>query len=722
MLSSFLPPRLVLPLWVGTTLWLSAASATSAPAAPKYSYRSIIASPSTVWVGAMVSGLNSTSGAVTVTGGSSVAALEAFTWNWGDGTTSSSYFPATHTYADVTRNYFGIVTGKHAGGVTTSGSFVVHFVAPGLADHTFDPGLTTSVPGTMPALIDTRTDAVTTLKGSEAFATFPYLYDRTVAERITSAFAAIEYDLVNRNLYRYAGSFNQVALHGVTYEGGSSFWYTANPTFGVGDGFLSATRVGWGTFAHEMGHGFTLNSPATYRMGGRTDGNGSGVLTETLARIFEYVTCSLLANNAAAYGIPDDVAAEIFATEAEKFRGSLKTSAFQIAQGLTKPSGWNDPATSVDETAATFDALTWKFFESTDWDGADYRTATKRLMWFLQHWSPSWNARFDATNGATTASTFRITLMSAAVAYGVGKDLRADFAAWGFPIDITVWNELMATVGDYPGDDTPNSVLHNLSTRARVGTGDQTFVSGLVIAGGPKRVLIRAIGPTLTSFAVDGALAAPKLAVFSGSSTIAENTGWSTAANATDIAAAASAVGAFPLPAGSADCAVVLDLNPGAYTAQITGVGGAAGVAMVEVYEVSGPGRLINISTRAQALTDADTLIPGFVVTGTRPKNLLIRCAGPALTTFGIAGVLAKPSMQLVKGQSVIGANTGWSTANNPAEIAAASRSVQAFAYPSNTADSALFVTVDPGVYSVLTSGADGHTGVAIVEVYDVDQ
>jgi hypothetical protein len=312
--------------------------------------------------------------------------------------------------------------------------------------------------------------------------------------------------------------------------------------------------------------------------------------------------------------------------------------------------------------------------------------------------------------------------MSAAISYGVSKDLRPDFRALGFPIDDGIWNELMTTVGDYPGDETPNSRLSALSTRARVGAGGQTLISGFAIGGGQKQVLIRAVGPGLAPFGVTGVLSSPVLTLCSGSTVLASNTGWNAATNAADIRNTSAAVGTFPLLEGSADCALLVNLPPGPYTALISSADNSQGVALVEVYEVSGPGQLVGISTRAQALTGSDTLIPGFVVSGNRPKNLLIRCAGPALASFGLTGVIPKPSITLYKGASAIGTNTGWSTAVNSDEITAAARTASDFAFPANSADSALYVNLAPGLYTVLTAGADGQTGIGLVEVYDLDQ
>jgi hypothetical protein len=133
--------------------------------------------------------------------------------------------------------------------------------------------------------------------------------------------------------------------------------------------------------------------------------------------------------------------------------------------------------------------------------------------------------------------------------------------------------------------------LVNLSARNFVGTGSDILIAGFAIAGtGTKQVLIRAVGPALTAFGVPGALADPRLEVFDGTGrSLAVNDNWGTAVGSATLATAAtfSAVGAFPLTAGSRDAALLLTLNAGAsYTVQVAGVNNATGEALVEVYEV----------------------------------------------------------------------------------------------------------------------------------------
>ncbi len=124
--------------------------------------------------------------------------------------------------------------------------------------------------------------------------------------------------------------------------------------------------------------------------------------------------------------------------------------------------------------------------------------------------------------------------------------------------------------------------LNNVSARNIVGTGDDILIAGFVVEGTvAKTLLIRAVGPTLASFGVGGTLADPKLEIYSGTTKIVENDNWSAA-----IGGTFGSVGAFPLVNGSRDAALVVSLMPGAYSAQVSGIAGGTGEALVEVYEI----------------------------------------------------------------------------------------------------------------------------------------
>jgi hypothetical protein len=270
---------------------------------------------------------------------------------------------------------------------------------------------------------------------------------------------------------------------------------------------------------------------------------------------------------------------------------------------------------------------------------------------------------------------------------------------------------------------TPTSRLVNISTRAQVGTGGNVLIPGFVISGsGTETLLIRADGPALTQFSVPGVLAQPILSVYNSAGTmIATNTGWGTSPNPSQLASAASQVGAFALSPGSADCALIVSLSAGSYTVQISGVNNSTGVALAEVYEISSTGtRLINISTRAQVGTGGNIIIPGFVITGNSNEQLLVRADGPALTQFGVTGVLAQPSLGVYNGAGVlIASNTVWGTSASPGALVSTAASVGAFSLASGSADSAQIVNLPAGSYTFQISGVNNSTGVALAEIYE---
>ena len=205
--------------------------------------------------------------------------------------------------------------------------------------------------------------------------------------------------------------------------------------------------------------------------------------------------------------------------------------------------------------------------------------------------------------------------------------------------------------------------MANVSTRAVTANDARVLTAGFVIAGTqPLPVLIRAVGPTLGQFGVGNTLANARLEVFRNTTSVTTNAEWSTSIDAPRVTTAAQHVGAFALPVGSKDAAVLLSLAPGDYTATVTG---GNGVALVEVYDASegsnGAARLVNLATRAQVGSGNDALAAGFVVAGPERKRMLIRGIGPGLAQFGVAGMLADPTLQLFSGSTPRATNDNWS-------------------------------------------------------------
>ncbi|GAB5560001.1 MAG: hypothetical protein SynsKO_16480 [Synoicihabitans sp.] len=264
--------------------------------------------------------------------------------------------------------------------------------------------------------------------------------------------------------------------------------------------------------------------------------------------------------------------------------------------------------------------------------------------------------------------------------------------------------------------------LTNISVRTNAGSGSQTLIAGFAVKGGDKPLLIRGIGPTLGDFNVGGAMADPSLSLFSGQTATQSNDNWN--ASATTIF---QSVGAFALPDGSLDSALVATVSPGAYTAQLTGNNGGTGIALAEIYDTAFPTsttgpRLSNISARSQVGTGPEVLVAGFVIRGSGTKRLLIRGVGPTLTQYDVTGVIADPRLTLFRSNgdgtsTELQSNDNWDSAT----VSTTADTVGAFSIPAGSLDAALLVNLEPGTYTVQLSGNDGGTGVGLIEVYDAD-
>jgi hypothetical protein len=124
---------------------------------------------------------------------------------------------------------------------------------------------------------------------------------------------------------------------------------------------------------------------------------------------------------------------------------------------------------------------------------------------------------------------------------------------------------------------------------------------------------------------------------------------------------------------------------------------------------------LANISTRGFVNTGQGQLIGGFIVRG-GPKLVLIRALGPSLANFGVSPVLADPKVQLLQNQTLLRENDNWQSAPNVSDI-------QATTLPPNDAkEAAILIRLEPGNYTTVVSGADNGTGIALVEVFEMDR
>lgn len=277
-------------------------------------------------------------------------------------------------------------------------------------------------------------------------------------------------------------------------------------------------------------------------------------------------------------------------------------------------------------------------------------------------------------------------------------------------------NRPLLTVIYQVGSPTPTpSRLGNISTRLRVLSGDNALIGGLIVSGtAGKRVILRAIGPSLTDFGVPGALADPTLELYQDNTLLFSNDDWQASSQQSDIQASGFA------PTKDAESAIIWTLTPGQnYTAIVRGVNGTTGIGIVEAYDLdpAAASKLGNISTRGFVDVGDNVMIAGLIVTPSNGTNLriLARALGPTLSDFGVPNALADPTLDLVNSNgAVIRSNNNWQDdPQQRTEIEAAGLA------PNHEEEAALVETVAPGSYTAIVRGNGGApTGVGLVEAY----
>jgi hypothetical protein len=276
----------------------------------------------------------------------------------------------------------------------------------------------------------------------------------------------------------------------------------------------------------------------------------------------------------------------------------------------------------------------------------------------------------------------------------------------------------------------PGSQLSNISTRAFVQTGNNVMIGGFIVQGTQsKRVIIRAIGPELMPFGVSDPLADPTLALHdSTGALIASNDNWMTTIIGgiitSDQVAAIRASGYAP--GNVMESAMIVTLPPGNYTAIVRGVNNTTGIGLVDVYNLSATTASIlgNISTRSFVQTDDNVMIGGFIVQGTQSKRVILRAIGPELSQFGVPNTLPDPTLELHDSTgALIASNDNWQhtivggiiTTDQVHDI------LNSGYAPTDPRESAIIANLPPGNYTGIVRGKNIITGVALVEVYDID-
>ena len=241
------------------------------------------------------------------------------------------------------------------------------------------------------------------------------------------------------------------------------------------------------------------------------------------------------------------------------------------------------------------------------------------------------------------------------------------------------------------------------------------MIGGFIITGDDaKRVIIRGIGPSLTEAGVPGAVNDPILRLFGPSGfEFAVNDNWR------DTQQPEVEASSIP-PRDERESAIVATLVPSVYTASLADVNGASGVGLVEVYDLNSgaPARLANISTRGSVQSADNVMIGGFSLggTSTNPVRVVVRAIGPSLTEAGVSNALANPTLRLFdnNGQEVAFNDNWGDDANQAAQLQALNIA------PTNNLESAVVMTLPPGLYTAVVAGHNGGVGIGLIEIYAV--
>jgi len=413
--------------------------------------RYILGEPSTLF--STVVEINRSTGYVLINGVDTQHLSNPFTWDWGDGTVYDGWFPQSHTYAGLTENYVVRTIAHYSGGGIDTAEVVVRFVAPDINPIALPPEVGVIVP-----------DAAVTL-GTRLYDVPPWLvwfddsyFDivpRSTVEYVLSVASQIQKDFVNDDVYLFDGGFQQVVLRDPSFGGMYSLWFTDPVSFASGNyGFQG--KIEWSSFMHEMGHNYTLNSPADYYYGDKIEGNANAIFTESMAQIFQHAAAYEIINHGVYYGLSDDLIADVKASAVSSIKLVRNSYEDYLNAGMNFAS-WNDPGMEGDETFNTFMTVAYKFFARAETAGLGYRLPLKRMMQLLQIFDEDLMQRYDKQNNTAEADTFRATLMVAAVSRAFFSDLRSEFRDLNFPVSDAIYDELMGILADV-GEGPPAHV------------------------------------------------------------------------------------------------------------------------------------------------------------------------------------------------------------------------------------------------------------------------
>jgi hypothetical protein len=257
------------------------------------------------------------------------------------------------------------------------------------------------------------------------------------------------------------------------------------------------------------------------------------------------------------------------------------------------------------------------------------------------------------------------------------------------------------------------SCLVNVSTRMRVLNGERVLIGGFIVTGSePKKIALRAMGPSLAGSGLTGLLDDPILELHAADgSIIATNDNWQT-----DPGASVLTVNRIA-PGNDREAATVQTLVHGSYTAIVRGKNDSTGIGLIEIYDLTSNSNSLvgNISTRGFVDTGDNVLIGGFIVGSGSSGRVAIRALGPSLSGAGISNPLADPLLELHDSSgAMVRTNDSWLADPGATELLAAGLA------PANANEPAILSPLAPGAYTAIVRGHGSNTGVALVETYNL--
>lgn len=323
--------------------------------------------------------------------------------------------------------------------------------------------------------------------------------------------------------------------------------------------------------------------------------------------------------------------------------------------------------------------------------------------------------------GRSTLATLLALGLTLAPQKGNGLDLSSTVIAGGggsskggnFTLEATIGQAAARTATLTGGNFSmqlgfwtpPSAKLVNIATRLPVLGGDNVLFGGFIVTGSqPKKVILRAIGPSLP---LAGALANPFLELYQGNTLLETNDNWMESANKQAI------INSGVAPSNQFESAIVRSFTQGSYTAIVRGVNNGTGIGVIEAYDLDSTANseLANISTRGFVQTGDNILIAGTTIVG-EAQRVIIRALGPSIP---LPSAMANPTLELRNAQgALLDSNDNWKDSAHKQAI------LDSGIPPSEDLESAIVATL-PGrglQYTAIVRGANGGTGVAVVEIY----